>query len=138
MNFYETVAGKRFFNSQLPHLITALSDIATALKNPTPMFCLEQEVPPDFLESIYLNRHDTSTLVAREAIRTYDADIIAHQGRMREILSSDAWEQVEQYKALLDAKGAVEREQAFSAGFRYATMSFVAGLSTPQSTSQKT
>lgn len=138
MNFYETVAGKRFFDSQLPRLITALSGIAAALKNSPPVFRLEQEVPPDFLESIYFNRHDPSTPVDSDAIRAYDTDIIAHQGRMQKSLSSEAWEQVEQYISLWDARGAVEREQAFSAGFRYATKLFVAGLSAPQSTPQKT
>ena len=31
MNFYETVAGKRFFESQLPKLISALQEIAQGL-----------------------------------------------------------------------------------------------------------
>lgn len=36
MNFYETKMGSIFFNSQLPKLITALQDIASALSRPAP------------------------------------------------------------------------------------------------------
>lgn len=36
MNFYETKMGSIFFNSQLPKLITALQDIASALSKPAP------------------------------------------------------------------------------------------------------
>lgn len=137
MEFYRTVAGKRFFEGQLPRLITALSDIAAALKAPTPVFRLEQEVPPDFLENIYYERHDPSAMVDPEAVRTHSADIIAHQDRMRKDLSPEAWEQVERYRSLLDARAAVEREQAFAAGFRYATTLFAAGLSAPKAAAPK-
>ena len=36
MNFYETKMGNIFFNSQLPKLISALQDIASALSRPAP------------------------------------------------------------------------------------------------------
>lgn len=36
MNFYETKMGSIFFNSQLPKLISALQDIASALSKPAP------------------------------------------------------------------------------------------------------
>ena len=36
MNFYETKMGNIFFNSQLPKLISALQDIASALSRPVP------------------------------------------------------------------------------------------------------
>ncbi len=36
MNFYETKMGSIFFNSQLPKLISALQDIASALSKPVP------------------------------------------------------------------------------------------------------
>lgn len=36
MNFYETKMGNIFFNSQLPKLISALQDIASALSKPAP------------------------------------------------------------------------------------------------------
>lgn len=36
MNFYETKMGNIFFNSQIPKLISALQDIASALSKPSP------------------------------------------------------------------------------------------------------
>ena len=36
MNFHETKMGSIFFNSQIPKLIRALQDIASALSKPAP------------------------------------------------------------------------------------------------------
>jgi hypothetical protein len=35
MQFYETIMGKKFFESQLPSLIKAISDLANAIKENT-------------------------------------------------------------------------------------------------------
>ena len=48
MQFHETAYGKRFFDGQLPKLISALTDIASALKTPTPVYQLQPEIPEDF------------------------------------------------------------------------------------------
>ena len=39
--FHETRRGRRFFEAQLPKLITALSDIAGSLKVPRPIYQLK-------------------------------------------------------------------------------------------------
>lgn len=132
MEFYKTVLGKQFFTSQFPRLISALTDIAAALKAPAPVFRLEQETPPDFLKDLYYGAVEPMDAVDPKELRKDTADIIAHQDRMRETLSPGDWECVEKYRALLDARGAVECEQAFAAGFQYATRMFAAGLSAPQ------
>lgn len=133
MDFHNTVAGKRFFDTQMPKLIAVLSDIAAALKAPKPVFRMEQEVPPDFLTKLYYGQHDPLEATDTSVFHTCNADIIACQEQMRKFLTPEAWDLVEQYRSLLDARGAVEREQAFAAGFQYATKLFAAGLSAPQS-----
>lgn len=133
MDFYKTTMGKRFFEQQLPNLITALKDIAASLKNPPPVFRLEQEATPDFLTDLYYGRHDPLEPANPQVFHKFNADIIAHQDQMRKLLTPEAWDIVEQYKALLDARGTVGREQAFATGFRYATKLFAAGLSVPRS-----
>lgn len=132
MEFYQTAAGKQFFSGQLPRLISALTDIAAALKTPTPVFRLEQELPPDFLKNLYYGALDPMEQDDPGVFRDCNAAILAHQERMRDALSSEDWEWVEKYRTLLDARGAVEREQAFAAGFQYATRMFTAGLSVPR------
>ena len=51
MNFYETKMGNIFFNSQIPKLIGALQDIASALSKPFPA-ALEGTVPPKSASAI--------------------------------------------------------------------------------------
>ena len=132
MEFHETMAGKKFFESQLPCLITTLTDIAAVLKNPTPIFQLEQKVSPDFLKDLYYGAHDLQESANSDALRSCNSDIIAYQEQMRKELTPDTWEYFEQYKSLLDARGTVEREQAFETGFQYAARLLAAGLSVPQ------
>lgn len=136
MDFYQTVAGKRFFESQLPRLITALADIASSLKSPAPALRLEQEVPPNFLANLYNGEVDPAAFSDSGALRTHNRKIAAHQEQMRESLAPDAWELVEQYRTLLDTREAAEQEQAFAAGFRYAATLLAAGLSAPQNAVQ--
>jgi len=54
MNFHETRYGSKFFDGQLPKLITALESIAEALKTPTPVYQLKTELPENFLKNLYL------------------------------------------------------------------------------------
>lgn len=129
MEFYETVAGKNFFENQFPALVTALTDIASSLKSPVPAIQLEQEVPPNYLADLYNGWVDPAAFADSEALRACNKDVAAHQNRMREVLTPEAWELVEQYRTLLDTRGAAEQEQAFAAGFRHATTLFAAGLS---------
>ncbi|MBM6977945.1 hypothetical protein H9X99_19290, partial [Intestinimonas butyriciproducens] len=55
--FHETRRGQRFFEVQLPQLITALSDIADSLKAPRPTYHLKAEVPENFLSELYLGNY---------------------------------------------------------------------------------
>lgn len=131
MEFHDTVYGKQFFGTQFPRLVTALTDIAAAMKAPKPVFRLEQEVPPDFLKDLYYGWCDPSERADSTVFHEHNVNIIAHQDKMRKILTPEAWDAVEQYRTLLDARGAAEREQAFAAGFQFATSLFAAGLSAP-------
>lgn len=131
MEFYKTKAGKLFFERQLPHLIDALTDIAAAMQKPRPVFKLEQEVPPDFLESLYNGYVDPAAYADTDALKAQNADITVHQKQMREAFTPEMWEAVEQYRTLLDTRGAMEQGQAFAAGFRYAAVLLAAGLAAP-------
>ena len=97
MDFYKTTMGKRFFEQQLPNLITALKDIAASLKNPPPVFRLEQEATPDFLTDLYYGRHDPLEPANPQVFHKFNADIIAHQDQMRKLLR--------EYSATTNRKG---------------------------------
>lgn len=131
MEFHKTIAGKHFFESQLPRLITALADIAASLKIPAPVYRIEQEVPPDFLKNLYYGQYDPLDWVDADVLSTYNKRIIAHQDLLRNTLSPDVLALVDQHIELLDDRGTVEREQAFSAGFSFAATMFAAGLVRP-------
>lgn len=128
MNFHETRYGARFFDGQLPKLISALEGIATALKTPTPVYRMKSELPKDFLKNLYLGNFNPSNTPETEEARALAIEIVDCQARLREMLTPDAYEPVMKYAALLADKGAYDREQAFAVGFQSAMMMLTAGL----------
>lgn len=131
MQFHETRYGARFFDGQLPKLISALTDIAAALKTPTPVYQLRPEVPEDFLTDLYLGNYDPSDFPATEREKELAPEIVAVQEQLRKIVPVDAWALIDRYGELLAARGTAEREQAFAAGFQSAMTMLAAGLSCP-------
>ena len=115
--FHETRRGQRFFEAQLPKLITALSDIADSLKAPRPTYQLKAEVPENFLSELYLGNYAPFDLPATDLEKELTPEIIAVQNRLRKNVSEDAWALIEQYGGLLAASRTAGQEQAFAAGF---------------------
>lgn len=131
MNFHETKRGQIFFDSQLPKLISTLTDISATLKAPTPVYQMEHTVPEYFLADLYHGAFDPSDLPNPSKTVELTPEIITVQTRLREVVTADAWTLIERYRTLLDSCHIAEREQAFAAGFHAATTMFAAGLATP-------
>ena len=89
MNFYETKMGNIFFNSQIPKLISALQDIAsalskpaaainpdgTALLKPAPAIRMDSVADPDFLHDLLYWMYETEVFGNREQLSRFDADV---------------------------------------------------------------
>ena len=129
--FHETRRGQRFFDVQLPKLITALADIADSLKAPRPVYQLRAEVPEKFLSDLYLGNYAPFEQPATDLEKALTPEIVAIQERLRNAVSEDAWALVEQYSGLLAASRTAGQEQAFAAGFRSAMTMLAAGLAQP-------
>ena len=128
MNFHETRYGARFFDGQLPKLISALEGIATALKTPAPVYQMKSELPKDFLKELYLGNYDPSNTSETEEARVLTLEIMDCQEQLREMLPPDAYELVVKYTGLFEDRGVYDREQAFAVGFQSAMMMLTAGL----------
>ena len=130
MQFYETKAGRIFFESQLPKLISALTDISAALKNRGTAYVIKPEIPPeDFLAELYHGNYDPSDRPYTQKETELTPEIIACQQQLREAVSADTWELIERYNTLMSSCRVIEREQAFASGFRSAMTMLAAGLS---------
>lgn len=129
--FHESGHGRRFFDDQLPKLITALTDIAAALKAPQPVYQLKTEAPKGFLSDLYHGSYDPSDQPnAREEVEL-TPEIITCQRQLRETVPPETWELIDRYSTLLSSRSVIQREQAFAAGFRSAMTILAAGLMAP-------
>ena len=131
MNFHETVAGHRFFNHQLPELIKALQGVADALSQSQPVVHLPITVPPDFLENFYFGHYEPDLEIDFARTMEFNKAIIECQNRLRQQMSPEEWNRLEEYQSLLDQRASFDAEQSFEAGFRAATKMIAAGLSAP-------
>ena len=132
MDFYETKTGHIFFESQLPKLIAALQDIAVSLKAPSTVLKVDYAVPKDFLTELYYGNYDPSDVPNSEPARLCTEEIMSCQRFLKALASPEVWTHIEQYRSLLDTLSAMEREQAFAAGFQSAMTMLAAGLSQPE------
>jgi len=133
MNFYETRAGRTFFEHQLPQLISALKELTAAVSQVKPQSVLQLpiDVPSDFLKELYYGNFEPDMEQDAAQLREYNKPVVERQKHLRELLSPDAWAQVEEYRRALDARSSFEMEQAFETGFRSAVRLITAGLSVP-------
>lgn len=134
LQFYETQMGRVFFQGQLPKLIGALESIAAALRSPLPICQVPLEVSPNFLSDLYYGRYDPSDEPESEEQKQYTKKIADCQKSLRAVCSEAVWAQIENYRSLLDERGSIEREQAFSAGVRIVMRMVAAGLSSQDET----
>jgi len=133
MNFYETVAGRRFFEHQLPELIKALQGIADVLSRPQPMIQVPTENSEKFLHDLYYGQFEPEFWSRSQQSREYDRAIKAHQAKMQETLSPDLWKLAEEYRKLLEDRHFFETEKSFKSGYSTAIKMITAGLvATPQ------
>lgn len=128
MNFHETRYGARFFDGQLPKLISALEGISSALKAPTPVYQLKPEVPEGFLAELYHGNYDPSSGRNNGERRELTQEILACQKKLHSEVPPDTWDAIDRYVSLLNGRNVYDREQAFAAGFRSAMTMLVAGL----------
>lgn len=128
MNFHETRYGARFFDGQLPKLISALEGIASALNKPTPVYQLKPDLPEGFLAELYHGNYDPSSGRNNGERQELTQEILACQRELRSEVSGEVWDTIERYSALLNGRNVFDCEQAFAAGFRSAMTMLAAGL----------
>lgn len=131
MNFYETVAGKGFFESQLPKLISALQEIAQGLHHAPSVIPLPLDAP-DILHDLFYGQYEPyfevpNTAVYQKANRAFSA----YLEKLRMELSTESFEKVERLFVLGEERVSIEREQAFCAGCRCAVQLLLCGLRAP-------
>ena len=133
MNFHETALGRRFFEGQLPQLITSLKEISAALNAPKSVMQMNTEYREDYLVQLYYTNFDPENAPDRETHAFYDSAIAQMQGEIRDAVTGDLWQKIEHSYSTIATRTAAEREQAFAAGFRTAMTMMVCGLSAPKS-----
>ena len=131
MNFAETVMGQRFFNAELPALITSMKEIAASLNHPRPVLQVSQPVSDDFLVRLYYDNFDPETAPDRETHAFYNSVIAQAQEEIKKGVTAEMWQMIEHSYSTIATRGNMEREQAFAAGFRTAISMLVAGLAVP-------
>ena len=145
MNFYETKMGNIFFNSQIPKLISALQDIAsalskpapainpggTALLKPAPAIRMDSMADPDFLHDLLYWMYETEVFGNRAQLAPFDADVTQAEKALLPALGQSQ-ELFEQYQAAVSRRNDAEIERAFCSGYRAGANAFLNGLFAPQ------
>ena len=132
MNFHETALGRRFFEGQLPQLITSLKEISAALNAPKPVMQMNTEYREDYLVQLYYTNFDPETAPDRETHAFYDSAIAQMQGEIKDAVTGELWQKIEHSYSTIATRSAAEREQAFAAGVRTAMTMMICGLSAPK------
>lgn len=128
MNFHETIMGKRFFESQLPKLITALQGISEKLSRPVSVI-ETPEADPDFLRELY-RRSDVYETT--EEFRSLNHAAIKAQRGFLPLLSEDGRKAFEEYQRIAADRCEEFSERAFRIGFQTAVQMIVCGMMLPQ------
>lgn len=128
MNFYETKAGKCFFDVQLPKLTQALEDLSKSLAEKKTVVTLPAEVPENYLEEFYYGNLKIGAFSKERYQSEAMKDIIAAQEELREILTPEQWSQYERFCTLINRRYADECCRLFQHGFKLAVNLIAAGL----------
>ena len=70
MNFYETPAGKMFFEHQLPQIIQSLQSISDSLNRQNPAVKLPLTEGADILKELYLGYCQVFLKIRRSCLKT--------------------------------------------------------------------
>lgn len=140
MNFHETKMGSIFFNSQIPKLIRALQDIAsalskpapaaldgTALFNPIPAIKMDDMAEPNFLHDLLYWMYETEVFGNRAQLASFDADVTQAEGLLMPALAQSR-ELFEQYQSAVSRRNDAEIERAFCCGYRAGANALLNGL----------
>lgn len=131
MNFYETVAGKRFFESQLPKLISALQEIAQGVHQAPSVIPLPLDAP-DILHDLFYGQYEPYFEGPnKEEYQKASRAISAYLEELRMELPTELFAKVEHLFDLSEDRASIEREQAFCAGYRCAVQLLLCGLRAP-------
>ena len=140
MNFHETKMGSIFFNSQIPKLIRALQDIAsalskpapaapdgTALFNPIPAIKMDDMAEPNFLHDLLYWMYETDVFGNRAQLASFDVDVTQAEGLLMPALAQSR-ELFEQYQSAVSRRNDAEIERAFCCGYRAGANALLNGL----------
>lgn len=159
MNFYETKMGNIFFNSQIPKLINALQDIASALSKPAPAVKLdgtalpnpapdikpdgmapfgpvpdirmEDAAEPNYLHDLLYWMYEAEVFRNREQLARFDADVTQAEKALLPALDQSR-ELFEQYQTAVSRRTDAEIERAFCSGYRAGANALLNGICTVQ------
>lgn len=128
MNFHETKMGTIFFNQQIPELIKALRDIATALSKPVPAAIrLAETGEPNFLHNLFYGNYEPDiygcvTVPSRldQNVKEAEKALLPALGQSQRLF--------EQYQTAVSERDSAIAEQSYCCGYRTAVQMIVSGL----------
>lgn len=130
MNFHETKMGTIFFSHQIPELIKALREIATALSKPAPAAIqLTETGEPNFLHNLFYGNYEPDiygcvTVPSRldQNVKEAEKALVPALGQSQRLF--------EQYQTAVSERDSVIAEQSYCCGYRTAVQMIVSGLTT--------
>ena len=114
MNFHETICGRRFFDTQLPHLIKALERIADGLTQPKMSLPHGMTIEPNFLHDLYYGE--------------YEPSVFKEQDKKQQVLNHTVSAAETALRGEISKTPVAVIEQAFESGYRTAMQMLFAGL----------
>lgn len=132
MNFYDTKAGKCFFDVQFPKMIQALEDISMNLSQKQAAVMLPVEVPENYLEELYYGNLKIGAYSDERYQNEGMKEVITVQEELRAILTPEQWEQFQKFSTLIAQRNSEESCRMFQHGFQLAVKLMAAGLGIPK------
>lgn len=130
MNFHETICGRRFFDTQLPHLIKALERIADGLTRPKMSLPHGMTIEPNFLHDLYYGEYEPSVFKEQDKKQqVLNHAVSAAETALRGELSKTpaALAAFEVYQTAAGERNSTVIEQAFESGYRTAMQMLLLG-----------
>lgn len=139
MNFYETAAGKRFFEGQLPKLISTLQEISAALRQrPSPAPILVGSPDSKLLHDLFYGQYEPYFETPNSAeYQEANRKASMFQKQLRAELDPEVFLKIEDLLGLFDHRNSIDREQAFCVGYRCAVQLLMCGLFPPDNRIKK-
>lgn len=132
MNFHETKMGTIFFNHQIPELIKALREIATALSKPAPTAIqLAETGEPDFLHNLFYGNYEPDFYGCITVPSRLEQNVKEAEKALRPALGQSQ-RLFEQFQTAVSERNSAIAEQSYCCGYRTAVQMIVSGLTTLQ------